>query len=147
MLNTFCVRLNGPESKLVLFCRGTSIRLATGFCTSFCSFASAVSGALCGPDAVGSCATTRVTRQNRFAHVAPRALSLPRIAATPPSPICPPLLLPSGTEGEAYAILHCTVLRIWTPNRSEGCQSDRLLRWEVYSIMYSLNYAEFPQCF
>ena len=57
--------------------------------------------------------------------LARRALSLPRIAATPTSPICPLLLLPSATEGQAYAILHCTVLRIWTPNRSEGCQSDR----------------------
>src|SRR6266478_873784 len=33
-----------------------------------------------------------------------------RIDATPTSPICPLLLLPSATEGQANAILHCTVL-------------------------------------
>jgi len=38
------------------------------------------------------------------------ALSLPRIAATSTSPICPLLLLPSATEGQANVILHCTVL-------------------------------------
>src|SRR5260370_16248372 len=45
-----------------------------------------------------------------FVDLARRALSLPRIAATPTSPICPLLLLPSATEGQANAILHCTVL-------------------------------------
>src|SRR6266481_5252821 len=45
-----------------------------------------------------------------FVDLARRALALPRVATTPASPICPLLLLPSATEGQANAILHCTVL-------------------------------------
>ena len=36
-----------------------------------------------------------------FVDLARRALALPRVAATPTSPICPLLLLPSATEGQA----------------------------------------------
>src|SRR5215469_16374000 len=41
MFSTSCVRLNEPNEKLVLFCSGTLIRLATGFCTAFCNSSSA----------------------------------------------------------------------------------------------------------
>src|SRR5215831_20249117 len=37
MFRTFWVRSSGPIPKLLLFCSGTLIRLATGFCVAFCN--------------------------------------------------------------------------------------------------------------
>src|SRR5258706_15704531 len=61
------VKRPGVEVGVVL--QRNESKAATGFCTSFCRRASPVSDALCGSDAVVSCATTGVAREKRIAKI------------------------------------------------------------------------------